>query len=63
MDVFAALLQQPVNLLQRIIKRVAELGIPYGSIDPVILQSPGRDLEQLPNFLGSQPFFLLSRCV
>lgn len=37
MDVSAALLQQPVNLLQRVIKRVAKLGIPYGSIDPVVL--------------------------
>lgn len=63
MDVSAALLQQPVNLLQRVIKGVAELGIPYGSIDPVVLQGSRRDLKQFPDFLGSQPFFLLGRCV
>lgn len=37
MDVSTALFKQPVNFLQRIIKRVAEFGIPYGSIDPVVL--------------------------
>lgn len=37
MDVSAALFQQPVNFLQRIIKRVAEFGISYGSVDSVVL--------------------------
>lgn len=63
MDVSTALLKQPVNLLQRIIKRVAEFGIPYGSVNPVVLQCSRRDLKQLPDLLGSQPFFLFGRCV